>query len=409
MDPVINSLVQSPLVRTLNSVPSKAQSFTYGISDNVPPCSFDRMVLSAQSKPAGRGVGEWKFKIPQFGYLNKAYLRIRYTGEVGTTYPDLAAEALVTKAELKTHNRVIQQMYGKECVFEALTTADEGYDSMKAAMHGWQNSAAEASPNTPSVTGAVDHLVYLPLPLASTASPAHNFQTRFVEDMDIDVTIAAASVLGVAGACNSVELIVHFHNFHDNIENSIRNENYKRGIPASVLQRSVVDERAPTLVGNFTLQWNVTANQLAYGFLVVIGKANPGGIGHIVPITRIMPTNITVTGSGRELYRSNGIENNTFDDKSFSLVTKPNRAHRLPGTKYEETGKFWIGWGFDRNHVVNTGSVGLQTINNVVVQVTYAEDIRTLVDVNQCSLLVYHRLMVRIDSDSGVIDRAMDV
>ena len=78
MDPVINSLTQSPFVKSLSRVPSKAQSFTHGIRDNVPPFSMQKVVVKAWNNPSKTTQkATHKFKIPQFGSLNRAYLRIR--------------------------------------------------------------------------------------------------------------------------------------------------------------------------------------------------------------------------------------------------------------------------------------------------------------------------------------------
>lgn len=83
MDPVMNSQQQSPLVRSLATVPSKSSSFVHGLRDNVPPFSFSKVVVKPTNKPtpvlsSWKGQeGDFKFKIPQSGVLNRAYLRIR--------------------------------------------------------------------------------------------------------------------------------------------------------------------------------------------------------------------------------------------------------------------------------------------------------------------------------------------
>lgn len=78
MDPVINSLTQSPFVRSLSKVPSKASNFTYGLRDNVPPFSMQKVVVKPYNNPSKTTQkATHKFKIPQHGTLNRAYLRIR--------------------------------------------------------------------------------------------------------------------------------------------------------------------------------------------------------------------------------------------------------------------------------------------------------------------------------------------
>lgn len=50
MDVVINSQIQSPLVRTLARTKGKSQSFTHNIADNVAPCSFTKIQLTSQNQ-----------------------------------------------------------------------------------------------------------------------------------------------------------------------------------------------------------------------------------------------------------------------------------------------------------------------------------------------------------------------
>lgn len=83
MDPVINSLVQSPLVRVMSTVPSKATSFVHGVRDNVPPFSYEKVVVQPWNSPSTTTQAEsFRFKIPRRGNLNRAYLRIKTINQV---------------------------------------------------------------------------------------------------------------------------------------------------------------------------------------------------------------------------------------------------------------------------------------------------------------------------------------
>ncbi len=75
MDIVINSNVQSPLVRTLSATQGKSASFTHHIKDNVPPVSFTKIVLTPDGGAAGTYARNYKFKIPQYGYLRNFILK----------------------------------------------------------------------------------------------------------------------------------------------------------------------------------------------------------------------------------------------------------------------------------------------------------------------------------------------
>ncbi len=86
MDIVINSNVQSPLVRTLSATQGKSASFTHHIKDNVPPVSFTKIVLTPDGGSSGSYNRNYKFKIPQYGYLRNFI--VKFTGSelgIGTS------------------------------------------------------------------------------------------------------------------------------------------------------------------------------------------------------------------------------------------------------------------------------------------------------------------------------------
>lgn len=82
MDVVINSQIQSPLVRTLARTKGKSQSFTHNIADNVAPCSFTKIQLTAQNQGETQFGRNYKLKIPQYGYLRDVILK--YTTQENT-------------------------------------------------------------------------------------------------------------------------------------------------------------------------------------------------------------------------------------------------------------------------------------------------------------------------------------
>ena len=82
MDIVINSAIQSPLVRTLSSTHGKAKNFTFHLKDNIPPVSFGKVEISPDGGSSGSYNRNYKFKIPQYGYW-RGFL-LKYTaGELG--------------------------------------------------------------------------------------------------------------------------------------------------------------------------------------------------------------------------------------------------------------------------------------------------------------------------------------
>lgn len=77
MDIVINSNIQSPLIRTLSATQGKSESFTHHIKDNVPPVSFSKIELNPDGGAAGTYNRNYKFKIPQYGYLRNLVIKFQ--------------------------------------------------------------------------------------------------------------------------------------------------------------------------------------------------------------------------------------------------------------------------------------------------------------------------------------------
>lgn len=82
MDIVINSSIQSPLVRTLSSTNGKAQNFAFHLKDNIPPVSFGKIELEPDGGSEGGYNRNYKFKIPQVGYWRGFLLKFT-AGELG--------------------------------------------------------------------------------------------------------------------------------------------------------------------------------------------------------------------------------------------------------------------------------------------------------------------------------------
>ena len=79
MDVVINSNIQSPLVRTLARTKGKSESFTNKLKDNVPPVSFSKIELAPDGGSVASYNQTYKFRIPQYGYLRNFILKFSAT------------------------------------------------------------------------------------------------------------------------------------------------------------------------------------------------------------------------------------------------------------------------------------------------------------------------------------------
>lgn len=433
-DAWINSLVQSPLVRTLNSVPSKSTHFVYGIPDNVPPFSLDKITVQPNSGADGKD-DRLTFRIPQNGYLNRMVLKLTVfrsvtqpsTYRLINTYSDAwNAARFVSNVQLKSHNRTLLTLYGDTLVAKASRLPAEESDAVGRCMRGFcrgaaTSNAAEKSllPWLPDASVAVydvchagftgtaeqlsDHMtttfnvisrgmvpyqqidtgaggailtggnfatgnlasqsgvMYIPLPFNCFENPAKNFQTRFIEDLELEVNKTPYSTLTKVYSNNTAavdaqalsvkgELLCYYHTFHDSVENAIRNKNYKRGVPASILMTDEVQETYSTLPATDTVgspasqassvptvvTWDLRSNHLITSLTLihtrkVLAKSAANAVASFdIPSTNmgfptdavngIFPLEMAVKGSGRTIWRTNRMEN--FID---------NIAYRLSG------------------------------------------------------------------------------
>jgi hypothetical protein len=174
----------------------------------------------------------------------------------------------------------------------------------------------------------VDFLI--PLPFSVMHQLKDNFQTRFVENLSLDVTFRsdagffrtpAGATSGAAGF--QASLVCIYHNFHDVIENSIRDQNYKRGFPASVYSHFAIPETNVTVAGKIRScllsSQNIiseihcilkrkdggTANYLSYSPPPVQGL--PGSLA-ANPVARasgqVGPFKFTIKASGRVIWEA---------------------------------------------------------------------------------------------------------
>jgi hypothetical protein len=93
-------------------------------------------------------------------------------------------------------------------------------------------------------------VIYVPLPFSCLQAISHNFQTRFVENLELHVMkknlLQLANVFPTPANAGKIkfdpELICIFHQWSDPIESTIRNTNYQKGKPATILGYDEMEE-----------------------------------------------------------------------------------------------------------------------------------------------------------------------
>lgn len=597
MDPWLNANAQSPLVRSLNTIATKSESFVHNIPDNLPPTSFKRIVITPYQ---GSNLGdEFRFRIPQYGFLEKVIVRLNFNVKFDTTASsqqkgirdmffsvggnhDVNTFALrfLSEIQLITHNRPIQRMYAEELegylhnensdAYSRNMRMSQGYiknhvysTGITATIGTWDvaDSAGGTGPTVPVVDvagGYVNAPYYMgfpanyeeglqvgltsqntaltdivhttaptvagdyyfrnsfcgnsfheyEIPFAVCSSPHLNLQTRFVEDLEIVLTtLAVAKLCSDSGVqsrlglgADGIQLILQYHNFHENVEQTIRNENYQPGVPASLLLWDSFKENMVPFT-NVTTPATITvpirSNNCAYAFTVVMSRKKQLGIagaatgvdatgGYLYPLPTLFKT-CRFTASGVTLWEGNPHEMKLLDMKRYHMGTRSEStrgAHtdrlalvrplhwtsainisggntltsasygapsqvldarlnitQIPWaapttggviTQQKATSKnhhpsvsadwcfFYIAPNFQFNETVNTGSFPLQTLANPALEFDFdnggATTTTGTVTTNgtnigniEVTVIVHYRHMTRIDSDTGIITRSLDL
>jgi hypothetical protein len=270
MDQVIQSQIQSPLVRSLQSIPTNSASYVHGIPDNTPPFSKQKVVVKSHIGNSKDLQGVSVFKIPQNGHLTRLVLEMRVIGHTraGATTPTLdvdnpfsIADAL-EYVQLRTHNQIVETLYPSAIPFQnislnsseigayntCITTAGfEGAEFGSGTYYEPKQFAKRLVSNNPFTSSSdnkvVDYLINLPF--STTHYFKDSLQTRLMEDLEIVVKKKTAPTqsptftaeVQVNPIVDTTELDLHCHyvNFHENVEEVIRNENFKPNVPATIL------------------------------------------------------------------------------------------------------------------------------------------------------------------------------
>lgn len=440
MDPWVNSLVQSPLVRSLNTVPSRMSSFAHGVKDNVPPFSRNRVVIDppqnsvverydmgsttvTNTTPVTSNTSV-RYDIPMYGLLDQAYILVRVIGQTSASnldyYPinqprpegnpdaidmylsgtagstgnsaergklieqmlsqparstSLNFADVIDSVELRGNTKPIETLYAasiasevqkmpvshREFYYNSLTGYAAGTSKWS---HHWDPLAGTyVTRNVCASDGSNEAILRLqfnehekvhslpfvdfliPLPFSTLHQLKDNYQTRFVEPLHINVNLKPMphvhSSINTLDATKStgyrMSLVCNFHNFHDVIENSVRDQNYKRGFPASVygynFNRSYSKLGAAT---TDTVSLALTGKELIDECIVMIKRKQP-----VAGITAYNAMSYSVP-----------VVTDTLNQVT-ALVTKapvPLANQQIPSFFFRLTGsgrEIWSGWDFE--------------------------------------------------------------
>lgn len=421
---------------------------------------------------------------------------------------------------LSTHNRPIQTIYPLESLARIFNMPGDKKNKYLSMIRPHLTASPSQCNTVRSQADAygTDRMwtCYLPLFLSFFEEPSMNLDTRFVENLELDVTIRADTdiywsadlgdqaanlpVLGVAstptlfqdavtscsgltdGPYNSVTFrrmcrvvdtvldvncIVSYYNFHDTTSQSIRDANYKPNIPANLLTyntyfESPVSLSAATILGGGSVTINLSCNNLVFEMIVMVRRkahlnAQKHELSAFQDFAQTLPIkDITLQGSGQQLYTATGVECLLVDQIDSGLSTFKNggygtnssslyadnmaSSHVTNKTPSNHFFAYHLKFGMTTDYRYNSGAMALQSINNPTITINFhpldgwvIQDTSLavknasffnrntqlghtaiasgLVQDNEFEVLVFENYwqMTRIDSNTGAITKSLDL
>lgn len=420
---------------------------------------------------------------------------------------------------LTTHNRPIQTIYP----IESLARIYRMPWDVKKRYLAMIRPHITASPGTTAQGSGVGRTeadaygtnkswtCYFPCFFSFFEDTSMNLDTRFVENLEVDVKIRTeleiydSNEIGLGPATSTIvsnpdnyalngsdhivsaifntlnfvstervvpttftlEAIAYYHNFHDTTSQAIRDANYKPNVPANLLTYNTYAENpvflsSSTVLGGGSVNVSLSCNNLAFGITVIVRRRiYPqlySAYQRFVDNTQTLPIKqITLTGSGQQLYKATGAEALLVDSWDHPLSSMKNGCGLTNTTglygdnhqamyvqskdKSETFFAYYIPFGFSQDMTYNSGSLALQTINNPVLTIELfplegwvlndenmaqyltpfcnrntlfqerAENNPVRPSDNEFEIIVYENFwqMTRIDSNTGSITKSLDL
>lgn len=413
---------------------------------------------------------------------------------------------------LTTHNRPIQTIYPMESlarIYRLPWDVKKRYLSM-IRPHMTASPSTTTNIRTTADAYGTDRSwsCYFPCFFAFFEDTSMNLDTRFVENLEVDVKIRARldiyetgdvdglnqttvtnntdaydlrssnhgsnALFGTGGLLDvdpniipttfTLEALSYYHNFHDTTSQAIRDANYKPNVPANLLTYNTYAENPvflsqATVMGGGSVNVSLSCNNLTFGITVIVRRRlTPQTRAHYQRFTDLSQTlpikQITLTGSGQQIYKASGAEALLVDSwdhplssmksgrgltNTTGLYADNHQAMYVQSKDKSETFfAYYIPFGFDQDLTYNSGSLALQTINNPTLTVELfplegwilndenmaqyltpfcnrgsqqMEDTNPIPADNEFEIAVYNNYwqMTRIDSNTGSITKSLDL
>jgi len=473
MDTVIRSQIESPLCRALQSIPTNSSNYVHGIPDNSPPFSRSQVIIDKSEGQRHSLDGDQVFKIPQGGHLSGMYLRYRSFGSSlndGSTFATDAQNCFqfgngVESIQLRTDSNVIQTLYSSSIPFEALSRI-KGSHTKSNMLRGLQGYiAAQESPGNytdeieaghfktiqPDAglvhSNSVDTTIMdflIPLPFSILFYQKDHLQTRLLEDLEIVVKMRKTpqqshSVQKLFSISNEhhVTLVAEFMNYHENVEETIRNANFKPNVPAELLSNDQNIVRA--------LYQRESEKQSQRTLVYVADLKGDGLLTDLFVVPRITLENqrysrcegflkqavrFVIKSGGETLFEASKGEIDGFGGAAYSTIGRQYQNVGVLPERWKRCGTH-IRLGLNNSDEMFDGGISLQSLVDPVLEIHVTIDVSNLptsvwefpVDqgAGQTSdlsgdgkfqlkwdVVMKKKVMLRIDGNTGTISKSME-
>jgi hypothetical protein len=370
----------------------------------------------------------------------------------------------IEKIELKVRSDVIETLYPTSLPFEAVSSVQgeqmgknvlQGLAGYEGARSGFGELLVPPRYTIPTIatgttpySGLGDTVVQdflIPLPLSSTFYLKDNFQTRLLEDLELVVhtRLAPKQYSGAYGGdpspldkvdLNEMSLNVDFINFHENVEEVIRNENFKPNVPAALLQSDRLPFKAKwassRVSGNVeTITYSADLNTDALvSDLFVAARVHPSNRGYEA-YESLLGSSIhfdLVSGS-ESLISGFKAEFDGVAGQNYSTVTRQYQNEGVFPLRWTHTGTH-IRLGLNHTDEYFDGGISFQSLTSpkliITVKHLVSDPLVVNVDVGggetaslnteanqklvEFDIVLKRKVMLRIDGNTGKISKSLE-
>ena len=317
------------------------------------------------------------------------------------------------------------------------------------------NTPVDTTQGVNFFTQSLDFII--PIPLSSTFYLKDNLQTRFLEDLEIHVKtrrsknqyVGPGNLLSYLSKSNNsnkinyvdgtgpyvtndvafnlvqanetmdhrITMVFHYHNWHENVEQTIRNTNFKPSIPACLLSsdymqfEGVHESSDDKLVQTST--FNISSDALITDIFIIPILKNtyistvshsPGRAYRFKPYSGIR----FLLYSGNEIiYETSKAEADTVLANHFSTARRQHQNSGCLPNGYELYGSR-IRFGFNNTDEHWDGGISLASLVNprfVIIQEGFSASTNNEWFV--WKIILKRKVLLRIDSNTGYIEKSL--